>query len=54
MEKKNFPKQSKPKYSEQSKEIKQNRAGPDNFQICFCVIVEHFCQSFTFERENEH
>ena len=38
---------------EQSKEIKQNWARLENFNISFCVIINHFCQDYISPKEND-
>ena len=35
----------------QSKKIKQNQTGTENFDVCFCVIFDGFYQSFVRGRE---
>ena len=35
-------------------EIKQNRTGTENFDACFCVIFDRYCQSFISEKETGH
>ena len=37
--------QSWKKYQEQNKRIKQNWTESGNFNVCFCVIFDRYCQS---------
>ena len=41
-------------YLEKSKEIKQNWAVPEKFDICFCVIFDRKNQSFVSEKEAKY
>ena len=43
--------QSRKKYLELSKEIKQNRTGLKNFEICFFVIFGCYDQNLIFGRK---
>ena len=42
------------KIYQQCQEIKQNWAGRENFDICFCVIFDHLYQSFISGRKTEY
>ena len=46
-----FYKQYWAKYFQQSRQIRQNRTGSQNFHICFCVIFDCYCQGFISGRE---
>ena len=35
----------------QCQEIKQNWAGQKNFEICFCVIFDHYSTKFLFAED---
>ena len=37
-----------------SEEMKQNWTIPKNFEICFCVIFDHYCQKITSYGETGH
>ena len=37
-----------------NKEMKLKWVGSENFDICFCVIFDHHCQSFICGRETGH
>ena len=39
---------------QQQKKILQNWAGPENFDICFCVNLDSYCQKTIFEGEADH
>ena len=42
------------KYLEQSKEIKQNWTGEENFDNCFCTILEGYYKIFVARRKTGH
>ena len=46
--------QSWAKYLEQSKNIERNWTRLGNFNICFCLLFEQYCQSFISGRETRH
>ena len=46
--------QSWTKYLEQSKEIKQNLTGTENFDNCFCVIFDCYYKSFISAKKTGH
>ena len=37
-----------------SKDIKQNRSGTENIDICFCIIFDRHYQSFVSGKETGH